>query len=135
MRSSSWINKYLPQGVVQLLVFGMVGSTGTAVQYFILWLGVYLFTNEVATAASSIGFVAGAFLNHHLNRLFTFKTDKKYLHTLIKFMTSAAWLFLINLVLMYVLCVYVGMHYLLAQIITTAVVFFSNFVISKFLVF
>ena len=135
MRPPQTLNNLIPSHTLELFKFALVGLAGTAIQYITLWLGVTFYGEAMATTASSIGFTLGAFVNHHLNRIYTFNTNKSYLITLVQFLFSAVWLFFLNLILMFVLTNYTDLHYLFCQLIATAAVFFTNFLISKFLVF
>jgi len=118
----------------QIVKFGMVGVLGTLAHYALLILGVDGLGQSVLLS-SSLGFILGAFINHHFNRRYTFTSEKTYLQTLIQFMVSASGLFLLNLVLMYVLSDLLSLQYLIAQVITTGIVFLAGFIINKFLIF
>ena len=119
---------------MQLIKFGLVGLLGTFVHYLTLISAVSLFSIS-ATLSSSVGFILGAFVNHHFNRRFTFDADKSYMTTLVHFMMSAGFLFFVNLVFMYVFVEKVAIHYLIAQVVTTGIVFVSGFMINKYLLF
>ena len=119
---------------MQIIKFGLVGVLGTSAHYLMLILGVSLLQLS-AVLASSIGFILGAVINHHFNRRFTFDSDKSYGETLLHFMLSASGLFLLNMLLMTVLVSWLQIQYLIAQVVTTGVVFLVGFVINKYLVF
>lgn len=118
---------------IQLLKFGVVGLVGTAAHYLLLVVLVAI--GASALLASSAGMVAGALVNHHLNRHFTFASDKRYRETLCQFSLVASVLFAINLLIMYVLVNWLGWHYLVAQLMATGAVFIAGFVLNKYLVF
>lgn len=118
----------------QIVKFGLVGVLGTLAHYAVLIIGVDGFKQSVLLS-SSLGFILGAFINHHFNRRFTFSSEKTYLQTLTQFMISASGLFALNLVLMFVLSDLLSLQYLIAQVITTGVVFLAGFIINKFLIF
>lgn len=119
---------------MEIIKFALVGLLGTFAQYLTLIIGVDIFFTS-AIIASSIGFIIGAFINHHFNRKFTFKTEKTYAHTLAKFMTSAAFLFVVNFIVMFLLTRIFNIQYLISQIVATGAVFVMGFLINKFVVF
>lgn len=118
----------------QIGKFGLVGVLGTLSHYVVLIIGVDGFKQSVILS-SSLGFILGAFINHHFNRRFTFSSEKAYLQTLAQFMISASGLFFLNLVLMFMLTDLLSLQYLIAQVFTTGIVFIFGFIINKFLIF
>ena len=120
--------------VKQIIKFGLVGVLGTFAHYVVLIIGVdYL--KQGILISSSLGFIIGAFINHHFNRQFTFSSEKTYIVTLVQFMISASGLFALNLLVMYLLTDKLSFQYLVAQIITTGIVFFSGFIVNKLFIF
>ena len=120
--------------VKQIVKFGMVGVLGTLAHYIVLIAGVDGL-GQSALLSSSLGFVLGAFINHHFNRRFTFTSEKTYGETLVQFMVSASGLFVLNIALMFLMVNVLAIQYLFAQVITTGAVFLTGFIINKFLVF
>lgn len=119
---------------MQIIKFGLVGLMGTVIHYLTLILGVNFMALSVLVS-SSFGFILGAFVNHHFNRQFTFSAEKPYSKTLFHFMIVATMLFFLNLLSMYILIEEVYLQYLIAQVITSGLVFVIGFVINKLLVF
>jgi len=119
---------------MQLIKFALVGVLGTTTQYLTLLVGVMVFGYSSVTS-SSVGFVFGAFVNHHFNRKFTFTSTDSYGKTLFGFMLSASFLFVVNFFCMYILTEIFSVHFLAAQVVSTAIVFFSGYTINKYIVF
>lgn len=112
--------------VTQFVKFSGVGTIGTAAHYLTLVSlveGLQLHT----VLASSAGALVGALVNYILNYHYTFRSDQAHLSALTKFLTIATIGFVLNGLLMSLLAIHLGMHYLLAQVITTALVLVWNF--------
>jgi len=108
------------RAVIRFLTYAMVGAVGTLAQYAILALLVSLrWTGPVA--ASVIGAVVGAVINYLLNARFTF-ASKAHSSALPKFAATAILGAVVNGLLMKVLIDFANVNYLLAQLISSAVV-------------
>lgn len=118
----------------QFVLFAGVGVIGTAAHYVLLSVLV-----EVAgvhpVPASTAGAVLGALVNYFLNRQFTFRSDKRHREALTKFLTIAALGLALNGLLMFILVDAFGLHYLLAQFISTGLVLVWNFMGNRFWTF
>lgn len=118
----------------RLLLYGIVGLMGTAVQYAILVALVEFGLVTHPAAASSAGAVAGAVINYFLNYYLTFQATSRHKATLPKFTIIAAVGLAVNGALMALLTA-IGIQYLAAQIIATACVFLSTFTLNSFWTF
>ena len=115
----------------QLAVYGFLGLFGTACHYLTLYLLVELGSLSVL-AATSVGFVVGALVNHELNRRYLFHhTERSYRDSATRFFVVAAFGFLVNLLAMYVLTNLLMAHYILSQLFATGVVFLMTFIFNK----
>lgn len=108
-----------PGGVVRFIRFAAVGAIGTLAHYALLLVMVeVLGTSPLAGAAA--GFVLGAVVNYALSRMLVFDSDRTHVEALPRFFAVAtiglAW----TAVLMKLFVDVLGLHYLVAQIITTA---------------
>lgn len=115
----------------QLFVYGALGLVGTAGHYLVLYLLVEL--GEISVLiSSSAGFVTGAVINHELNRRFLFhRTQRSYSGSAIRFFMVATAGFLVNLTVMFVLTDIFTVHYLIAQVAATGLVFLVTFLVNK----
>lgn len=102
----------------RFLRFAAVGAIGTVAHYALL-----LTLVEVAgvrpVAGSVAGFLLGALVNYLLNRSFVFRSERHHVEALPRFFAIAAIGLCGNAVLMYALVDLTGVHYVLAQVITT----------------
>ncbi len=122
-----------PQLGVQFLRFSATGAVGTAVQYLVLvWL-VGARQRPVAVA-SLCGFVAGAVTNYFLARRFVFPSSRRHSIASFQFMAVAATGALFNTSVVQVLFDS-GAHYLVAQMVATAVVLVWNFTANRYWTF
>ena len=115
---------------IQFFKFLLVGGSCTALQYLCLWLLVH-FAGFDATLASSIGFVLSAGLNFHLNHRITFGSGAPYAKAAASFALVAGIGLALNAALMEGLTDGLSLHYLLAQLLTTAIVLCWNFGANK----
>ena len=110
----------------QFLAFAFIGAIGTGVHYALLMLLVYSQWAPV-TVATTIGFAAGAAVNYGLNYTFTFGSCRPHLQALPMFLAVAAIGAVLNVAIVWVLASAAGLHFLLAQVVATAVVLMWNF--------
>ena len=106
-----------------------VGAIGTAAHYALL---IALVASSIMgpVAASSAGFVLGAFVNYALNYRYTFRSIKRHSVTLPRFMVVALAGFVINSLVMVLLTGPAGLYYLLAQVLATGVVVVFGFTMN-----
>lgn len=106
--------------------FTGVGAVGTAAHYLTLFILVDFFGAN-AVVASSAGYLIGAVTNYLLNYYFTFRSDKPHGTTAVKFLVIAVAGFFLNAGIMWLFTEMVTLHYLLAQLLATALVLVWNF--------
>ncbi|MYM74131.1 GtrA family protein [Duganella sp. FT134W] len=108
------------RSLIQFVTYAMVGAVGTVAQYLVLISLVSLhWTGPVA--GSVIGAVVGAVINYWLNARYTFGS-KAHASALPKFAATALLGAVVNGLLMRVLIDGVALNYLVAQLISSAVV-------------
>lgn len=111
----------------QLTRFGMVGAVGTLAHYALLlalveWLG------TGAMTGTACGSVLGALVNYLLSRRLVFASQRRHREALPRFLLVAASSLLLNALLMYAMTVGLGWHYLVSQLLTTALLLLWNYV-------
>jgi len=111
--------------------FVIVGVIATLLQYGLLVVCVRA-CHLSATWGSAIGFAVSAFVNYALNYRYTFRSSRTHRSASWRFVVVASSGLLVNVLLMQLLNARLGLHYLLAQVITTAVVLAWNFVGGAF---
>ncbi len=118
----------------QFFRFAAVGISGTTVQYIVLWLGVSAFSAPAALASAG-GYALGSLVNYFLNHLFTFQSEKSHLEAAPKYFAVLGVGWCINTGLMVVLAHHFGWNYWFAQLLTTGIVLFWNFLGSRWWAF
>jgi putative flippase GtrA len=113
--------------------FIAVGATATALQYAILLLTVEL-GGMSPTPASSLGFVISAVFNYLANKHVTFETDTPNTIAGPRFVAMVLLGLIVTSLCMRTLTSF-GVHYLLAQVLTTALVLTINFRLASRWVF
>jgi putative flippase GtrA len=111
----------------QFTRFAGVGVVGTAAHYAVL-IALVERAGIDSVIASTLGFVAGAFVNYCLNRTFTFASPVAFLPGMAKFFVIATLGAVLNAGLMLALVHYARLHYVVAQLLATSVVLVWNFV-------
>jgi putative flippase GtrA len=111
-------------------LFGAIGAIGTIGHYITLILLVELLAFD-PTLSSLVGAIVGAVINYILNYRYTFKSDKPHHIAASKFMLIATIGASINTLLMYIFVEQLYLYYLIAQVLTTGIVLFWNFVLNK----
>ena len=110
----------------RLLLFGLIGLTGTLVHY-VLMLGLVELAAWHPVNATTLGFLAGALVNYYLNYHFTFESTKHHLDAGPKFFFVAFLTGLFNGALVYLGVTIFQLNYIFVQLGATLVVFVVNF--------
>ena len=108
-----------------LVRFALVGLSGAAVYYALLWSLVEL-GGQPALAASSLAFAVVVVENYLLHRRWTFASRAPHRQALPRFALMACGGGALNGAVMAV-CLGLGLHYLLAQALALLAVVSSNF--------
>jgi len=114
----------------QFLKFAGVGVVGTAAQYTTLFVLVH-FADIYPVAASTAGFILGAFVNYYLNYIFTFESSKPHFEAMPKFFSVAAVGLLLNGLIMEFFISFFSFPYIIAQLIATGLVLLWNFAANR----
>ena len=120
--------------IVKLIKFSAVGVVGTMAHYSVLVFLVQLLSVNVLVA-SSIGALVGALVNYLLNYKWTFNSNKRHSEAMVKFFTVAAVGFIMNGLFMMLFTEVLVFHYLIAQVVTTGIVLFWNFLANHYWTF
>lgn len=88
-----------------------------------------------AVPASAAGALLGAWINYSLNYRFTFRSSKRHVESVSKFAVVAAVGLLLNTLFMWIGAELLGIHYLIAQVLTTGLVMVWSFVANRFWTF
>jgi len=119
-------NKNVKPLFTKFLHFSGVGIIGTLVHYSVLIFLVHVVAVS-AVEASSAGFIAGALTNYLLNYRYTFASKKRHQEAMIKFFIVALIGLFFNALIMSFFTDALQLHYLLSQVIATALVLLWNF--------
>ncbi len=119
------LRRYRPL-IAQIASFAWVGVLATGAHFATLALVV---ERGIAgpVVASTFGAVVGAVVSYVLNRAFTFESTRSHAGAVPRFMVVALVSFILNGALMDLLVHRLGVFYLLAQVITTAITMLWTF--------
>lgn len=120
--------------VRQAFGFGLVGLVATGFQYLILHLLV-ISIHLAPALASAIGYALSASLSYFANRRFVFCSNRRHMEALPRFMVVATAGLTINTLSIAFFLQYLPVHYLVAQVLATMVVFAWNFLANRFWTF
>ncbi len=104
--------------VHRFLRFAAVGAVGTLAHYALLLVMVEGFGARPLVGAAA-GFVLGAVVNYALSRLLVFDSDRRHVEALPRFLAVAAMGLGWTALLMGLFVDLLGLHYMVAQIVTT----------------
>jgi putative flippase GtrA len=119
-----------PPIVAQFLRYAGAGAVGTALHYALLVALVQL-AGVPAVAASTAGAIAGALVNYGLNPRFTFASGHAHARALPRFAAVAVAGIGVNAVTMAAVLALAPAHYLVAQVVATAVVLALGYVANR----
>ena len=120
--------------LTQFLRFALVGASGTAVQYLVLWVGVEGL-GAGAAAASGAGYALGAVVNYVMNYFFTFGSGESHLRTAGRYFTLLALGWCLNTAIMWALVYGADWNYWMAQVLATGLGLLWNFAGSRWWAF
>lgn len=118
----------------QFVAFFGVGLVAAVAHYGVLAVLVEAFAVRASLAALA-GFVVGGVVSYVLNRRWTFDSDREHGAAIPRFAAVAAVAFGLTGLLMELLSVRWGLHWLPAQVITTGVVLVWTFLAHRFWTF
>ncbi|HET7549445.1 MAG TPA: GtrA family protein, partial [Usitatibacter sp.] len=86
-------------------------------------------------AASAGGFVVGAIAKYYLNYTYAFRSNLRHSHAMLRYVLSLALLFVLNAAIFAFLQEGMGVYYIVAQVITTALLILPGYLLSRRWVF
>ncbi len=125
--------------IIRFIKFGIVGGSGVFVNMFLLWTGKEVLHLPLAVA-SLIAIVISIFTNFVLNNFWTWKDDSttnkySFFHRMWRYYITASLSAAINYITLIVLSEYVGIYYLIANLIGIGLGMIFNFALGEFWVF
>ncbi|MBT8070656.1 MAG: GtrA family protein [Gammaproteobacteria bacterium] len=118
----------------QFVRFTLVGITATLSTYAVLILLVEVFRLS-PILASIIGYLVGIVVNYKLNYGFTFRSSNRHHILFPKFLIVMLVGLLLNVLIMFIGMNWLGIHYILSQLVAVAFVLTWSFVANRFWVF
>jgi|SRR5688572_5164049 putative flippase GtrA len=120
----------MPAGMPVFGRYLLVGLAATAVHYALL-LALVEFAGAAAAPAAAFGAACGALAAYAGNRSFTFKAGAAHRQALPRFLAVAACGSAGNGAIVWAGTEVLGMHYMAAQVIATAIVVWSGFALNR----
>jgi putative flippase GtrA len=99
----------------------------SAIGHYGLLIALVQIGSVPAVPASAAGALLGAWINYAVNYRFTFRSKKRHRETALKFAAIAVVGLVLNTLFMWVGTEVIGAHYLISQIVTTALVLIWSF--------
>jgi putative flippase GtrA len=118
----------------QFLRYALVGLAAAVGHYGTL-IGLVESGAAGAVVGSLAGFVVGGVISYILNRRFTFASERSHAGAVPRFAFIAGLAFAMTGGLMHVFTAWMGIHYVLAQLITTGIVLVWTFFANRFWTF
>lgn len=117
----------------RFIKFGMVGVVATLSHYVLMFTGLAFWDAPVLW--SFLGAVTGAIVGYVLNYAFTFKSRLPHAQTTLKYGMITVFSILLNTAVFYVLSQIIGLPVLIAQIVSTVLIFLCNYWVHKNITF
>jgi putative flippase GtrA len=117
----------------QFLNFAAIGVPTTLVHYSVLILLVEQWSVNPVLATTA-GFLVAAFLSYYLNRRYTFEVQPEFGYGLARYYAILSIGLVLNALIVKILTA-MGAMYLIAQVVSTAIVLIWNFLAARFFVF
>lgn len=118
----------------QFLRYGLVGVAASIGHYGTL-IALVETRTAGAVAAALAGFIVGGVISYVLNRRFTFASERSHKGAVPRFTIIAAVAFLMTGALMHAFTTWWGIHYIVAQLVTTGIVLVWTFFANRFWTF
>lgn len=118
----------------QFSMFVVVGVAAAVVHYGLL-IGLVELAGVRPVPATLAGYVAGGVVSYWLNRRHTYESDRPHEEAGWRFALVAGVGFLLTSLFMYLLHDVAGLHYLLAQLVTTGIVLVWSFLAHRIYTF
>jgi putative flippase GtrA len=118
----------------QFLRYASVGVAAFVFHYATL-IGLVESDTLTPTPAALAGFVVGGIVSYVLNRRFTFVSDRSHSVAGPRFAITAAVGFGLTYLIMHLLTDRLGIHYLIAQLVTTGIVLVWTFLGNRYWTF
>lgn len=118
----------------QVFRYVLVGVFNTGIGYFVIFSLMYgmglspLYSNVV-------GYGVGLFFSYFLNRIYTFKSKQKKTSEFLLFVLFFLLAYGVNLIVLYILIYYAGVHEAVSQLLAGAVYIACSFLLQKFFVY
>jgi putative flippase GtrA len=110
------------------------GGLSTGAHYLVMTLMVAA-AGVRPILATLAGFAVGAAVKYALNYKLTFRSDTPHMQAVVRFVALLATLFAANAALFWLLNEVAGLHYLVAQVVTTAALIIPGYAASREWVF
>ncbi len=117
----------------RFLKFGTVGVVATLSHYAVMFTGIAFW--HVPVFWSFAGAVLGAVVGYVLNYAFTFRSSLPHVQTTLRYGVITVLSILLNTALFFVLSVILGLAVIVAQILSTMIVFICNYWAHKTITF
>jgi putative flippase GtrA len=118
----------------KFIVYCVVGFAATGAHYIVMfalvkWGG----TSELL--ATCVGYISGAFVKYPLNHGMVFASRERHRDAMPKFMIGLVIGFVLNAAVFAALLAYLDPHYMIAQVFTTGIVLFANYLLARYWIF
>jgi putative flippase GtrA len=118
----------------RFLLYAVAGVAATATHYAVM-IAMVQWASSPEVLATCVGFIAGACVKYPLNYWSVFASRQRHRVAMTRFVIALAVSFALNAALFAVLLRALDVHYMVSQVITTAVVLFVNYLLARYWIF
>ncbi len=118
----------------RFLVYAVAGFAATGTHYLVM-VALVTWSKTPEVLASSVGFLAGAFVKYPLNYWTVFASRQRHRVALPRFVLALAVSFALNALVLALLLHALDAHYMVSQVLTTGAVLVVNYLLARYWVF
>ena len=115
-------------------IYCVVGVLATGMHYAVM-IALIRWGGTTELFATCVGYVSGAFVKYPLNYGPVFDSREPHREAVPKFVLGCVIGFLMNGAVFAALFQFLGTHYMVAQVLTTGIVLFGNYLLARYWIF
>jgi putative flippase GtrA len=118
----------------KFIIYCIVGGIATGMHYVVM-VALIKWGGMTEIAATCIGYTSGAIVKYPLNHGLVFDSDEPHRQAIPKFVAACVIGFLMNAVVFAALFQVFPKYYMIAQVLTTGIVLFVNYLLARYWIF
>ncbi len=118
----------------KFIIYCVVGCIATGTHYAVM-ISLVKWAGASELLATCVGYVAGSLVKYPLSHGVVFDSQERHRHAVPKFVLGGLMGFFLNAAVFAALLLYLEPHYMVAQVFTTGIVLFANYLLARYWIF